>query len=456
MDGQPSILLPAWMFGGLAALTLIAASGVAFRVGRARRSDDDHGRLMARRLMAIGIVLMCVPIVYGPAIAGRNLWYGRWLFAMLGPLIAALVVGTSAFAQAARRNPHRVAAWLAAVVAVAWLAWLAAPGDAMRSAIDAHHYGDRARLVETCRDVLVALAGVAAAIEIGSRLSWPRMPQSAPIVCFVAAGLANAALLTAYIRPLYAPLRPEEYAALIADYLGAGDTPRAANTYASAVKSYPDARVISDLADAAPRLLLGGDSPASRARLWEWLARGHRLDDRDALLMLAHEASAGGDEGAWRRAGAVDAVIADARRSPDLAEPAALLQLAVDGDLAGGDPSRFPIELAHGRRFGGGTPMRHGEAMFDGFTVFPRGTRGTQLIVYFRPHAESANRRLWLHAYPNGLPPFLDLTPTIPPVWNPDALAWAVYDLPPGRFGVYLGLWVGSDIGDATLLGAIP
>ena len=149
-------------------------------------------------------------------------------------------------------------------------------------------------------------------------------------------------------------------------------------------------------------------------------------------------------------------VIADARRSPNLAEPAALLQLAVDGDLAGGDPSRFPIELAHGRRFGGGTPMRHGEAMFDGFTVFPRGTRGTQLIVYFRPHAESANRRLWLHAYPNGLPPFLDLTPTIPPVWNPDALAWAVYDLPPGRFGVYLGLWVGSDIGDATLLGAIP
>ena len=61
------------MFGGLAALTLIAASGVAFRVGRAERSDDDHGRLMARRLMAIGIVLMCVPIVYGPAIAGRNL-----------------------------------------------------------------------------------------------------------------------------------------------------------------------------------------------------------------------------------------------------------------------------------------------------------------------------------------------------------------------------------------------
>jgi hypothetical protein len=241
---------------------------------------------------------------------------------------------------------------------------------------------------------------------------------------------------------------------MISRYVDQGDTSRAANVYASAVKSFPTSPEILRLPDAVPSLLLGGDSAASRARLWGWLARGHRLADRDALLMLAREVSAGDAENRMRDAGVVDAVVADAERATDLAEPAALLRLAATGGLAHADSSREPIAAVGGMQLE--TPIRNGEVVFEGFTVHPRGDRGTQVIVYVRPRVEAASRRLWLHAYPEGSAGYLDLEPTIRPVWKPGVLTWAAYELPPGRHTVYLGVWVGNDIGTGAPMGVIP
>jgi hypothetical protein len=79
------------------------------------------------------------------------------------------------------------------------------------------------------------------------------------------------------------------------------------------------------------------------------------------------------------------------------------------------------------------------------------------LIVYFRPSVPSTSRRLWLHAYPAGSPTYREIDPTIAPtVWKPGHLTWATFDLPPGSFTVYVGLWVGTDLGVGTGLGVMP
>ena len=100
--------------------------------------------------------------------------------------------------------------------------------------------------------------------------------------------------------------------------------------------------------------------------------------------------------------------------------------------------------------------IRNGDVILKGLTKYPRGDRGTQLIVYFRPQAEAANRRFWLRAYPIGSFTFLDMEPAIPPVWTQGSLAWIVYDLPAGRFAVNIGLSVGSDFGGPTPLAYVP
>jgi hypothetical protein len=455
--GQPSILLPAWVYAVLGLLTVLAAVGLIARLrGAGQASGLEARRLLARRIMAAGIVMMWVPIVYGPALMGLNLWYGRWLFPMIGPILLGLVLGIAEFARIGHSAPRYTSIVLAIVAGLLTLAWLTSPGATLRAAITANHYGDRARLIATVSDFLIVLALATAAIAAVPFLRIDRRRAIGARAAFVAMLAANLALLVAFVRPLYAPMSPGDYVGLIGKYIDAGDTTRAANLYASAVRSYPQSRAVRTLADATPRLLLGGESAGSRAVFWQWLARGRHLADRDALLMLAHEVAADPAEVPPAAADALQAVIAEATREPELHEAAALLHLTLDGGIDRGDPDALPIESSAGRRLGAGTPVRNGEIILDGYTVHSRGSRGTQLIVYFRPRVDGINRRLWIHAYPGGSPPFQDLAPTIPPVWKPGALAWAAYDLPPGRYGVYFGLWVGGDIGDSTLLGAIP
>src|SRR5262245_34050611 len=134
--GQPSILLPAWAYAVFAVVTIVAGTGLLLRLRHlAPVDDDERRRRTARRLMAAGIVMMCVPIIYGPAIAGRNLWYGRWLFAMLGPIVIGLVLGIREFALVSRRWPRHVAVATAVVAASGLALWATGPGEAVRAAI---------------------------------------------------------------------------------------------------------------------------------------------------------------------------------------------------------------------------------------------------------------------------------------------------------------------------------
>jgi hypothetical protein len=453
--GQPSILLPAWMFGALVAITLIAIAGLVlrFRPGRESSPDERRGQL-ARSLLAAGVTLMCVPILYGPAIAGRNLWYGRWLFAMVGPIVIGLMLGVTEFVAVARRWPRRVALAVAAIALAGSMFWLSSTGDTLRSAIATHHYGDRPRLADTIRDSFVSLAVVAALVASGIRWrSGPRESGRYLLALVGAAGVANAMLLLAFVRPFYVPMSPDDYSALISTYLEANESLPAANLYASAVKSYPTSGSLRRLAEDHPLLLLGGTSAGSRALLWDRLARGKGLDNRDALLMLAHEAQDLG--GAFQGTGALDAVLSSAERRPDLAEPAALVRLAIGGGAANPDAGRVPIEAGRGLRING--PVRGGEIVVEGFTIHPLAGGRTQLIVYFRSRIEDASRRLWLHAYPAGSPDYIDLQPTFAPAtWRSGALLWAAFELPRGTFQTYVGVWVGNDLGVGTPLGVIP
>lgn len=452
--GQPSILLPAWTYATLAVLTALSLTGLVLRVRRpAPASEEARARLTARRLLAVGVALMCLPIIYGPAIAGRNLWYGRWLFTMIGPIAIGLVLGFREFMFVARRRPHHVALALFFVAVGAWALWLTGQGEALRAGIMGNHYGDGARLVLTVRDSLAVLVIAAALIDLIAHVSAWRFGVAGLPALFAAAAVVNAVVLMGFIRPLYAPMAADDYVTLISKYMAAHDIVRAADLHASAIRSYPQSREIRRLADNAPRLLLGGASDASRALLWDRLARGKGLDDRDALLMLAREA---GDRGAqWRDSEALNAALTDAERQPDLGEPAALVRLALSGGTANPDASRVPIEAGHGKRLA--IPMRNGEVGIEGFTAHPAAAGGTQLILYFRPRVDSTSRRLWLHAYRSGSTEYLDVQPSIAPaVWKPGELAWAAFDLPAGAFDTFVGVWVGNDIGVGTPIGVIP
>jgi hypothetical protein len=450
--GQPSLLLPAWVYGGLAALCAVSTTGLVLGFldeRAATRTDNDRQRRRARRLLAVGVVLMCGPIVYGPVIAGRDLWYGHWLFPMLGPIAVGFVLGLTTIVRLARLYPHRVAFALATVSLLAAALWLSGPGETLRAAVIANHYGDGGRLVNSIRDTILALAVMAAALEVSAyarRWSLP-VPTTAMVAGVMAA--LNACLLVAFVRPLYAAVSPAEYAGLVARYTATRDLARAADIYASALKSYPDSPELSDLGDASPRLLLGGDPNEMSGLLERHLARGGGLRDRDALLALAtrlRDSNAKGSE-------ALNAAVADAERDPELGEAAALVRIELHRGTRTAPDAVAPIEVGHGRRLM--TRIRN-EMLLEGYTTHPL-PEGTQVILYLRPTADAQSKRIWLHAYPVGSGDYLTIAPTIPPgVWRPGQLVWAVFELPNGRFNVFVGMWVGTDIGPASAIGEVP
>ncbi len=453
--GQPSILLPAWIFAAILVAMLLSLAGLVLRLRHAAApSDAERRRRLARRLMAAGIGLMWLPIIYGPAIAGLNLWYGRWLFAMLGPIAIALVLGGAEVAGVARRRPYRTAVAILIVTAVGAALWLTSTGNDLRAGINSYHYGDRPRLVSVVDDALIGLGMLAAVIVLAARARWPR-PRVSPVPALCAAlAVANVALLAAFVRPLYAPMTADDYGALISRYLGAHETARAANLYVSAVKSYPQSQVLRSLADQTPSLLLGGSSPSARALFWQWLARGNSLRDRDALLMLANDLRRGGSSPQPSAAGALAAVLAGAEEDSDLAEAVALVRITLAHDA--GETGQSAIEAGRGQRLD--APLRKGDIVIVGFTSRRAASGGTQLIVYFRVRGEMSNRRLWVHAYPYpiGGPSFVTPDAILAPEeWVPGELMWALFELPPGAYATYAGEWVGNDPGEGALLGLI-
>ncbi len=454
--GQPSLLLPAWLYAAFGIVVAASAAGLVARAVRtitARVADDGVGerdRLRARRLLAAGIGIMLVPIVYAPALEGRNLWYGRWLFAMLGPIAIGCWLGLAEMIGVARRRPHATAAVVAALAALAGAWWVSALGDAFRAGVLSNHYGDRARLTDTARDMVVALAACAAAVEL-----WPRIPDwrarlSSGAATFALTGVLSITLLLTFVRPLYAPMSAADYVGSITRSLAEDDLGRAAALYVMAVKSYPASVEVKELADRTPRLLLGTSLGEMSALLQNRIAQGKGLADRDLLTALALVLPAA----EWSRSVALRSALADAARQPDLEEPAMLVGLLLDGRATDRTAAAELVEAGRGVLLR--TAMHNGAVVLEGFTLWPRAT-GTQVTVYFRPETGWDNRHSWLHAYSPGSTTYLDLASISGrPQIVPHELAWAVFRLPPGQFHVFFGVAVGNDLGPAFPLGVIP
>lgn len=451
--GQPSILLPPPIYAALAVLTIVGVAGASAVLGTGRAPLAlSREQLTALRVLALGIVAMCVPIAYGPAIAGRNLWFGRWLFPMIGPIVMLLGIGWAAAIETASRR--RLAAVLLAIgAAVAAVLWVSAPGDEFRSAITTYHYGDRPHLVLVARDTIAAFAIAAVCLALTAR--WqPAAAAVQDIRLPAAAAVAlNLYVLAAIIRPLYAPLMPEDFVAMIRRDVAVGRMSRAADVYASAVKIYPDSRVLRGLADEAPRLLVSERLDEMSGLLQDQLARGAVFDQRDTLLLLARFLRANRSASPE----AIERAIAHAEGNPELAEPAALVRLALAAGWSDPAAASRPIAAGHGRSIR--TKLRGGDAFLEGATVHVLGGGSLQVVVYYRPRADWTNRRIWLHAFPDTAPQrYLDPPPTITSSETPTigALEWAAFELPPGRYLGYVGVWAGTSMGDASPIGPLP
>ena len=451
--GQPSILLPPPIYAALAVITIVGVAGASavLITGRAPLALT-RDQLTALRVLAIGVVAMCVPIAYGPAIAGRNLWFGRWLFPMIGPMVMLLGIGWGAAIETAQRR--RLTAILLAIGAsIGAVLWVTPPGDGFRSAIMTFHYGDKPHLVLVARDTIAAFAVAAVCLELTARSPAAAATAQDFRLPAAAAVTLNLYVLTALIRPLYAPLMPEDFVAMIRRDVAAGRISRAADVYASAVKIYPDSRLLRGLADEAPRLLVSERLDEMSGLLQDQLARGAVFDQRDTLLALARFLRANRSASPE----AIERVIADADANPELAEPAALVRLALAGHWSDPAAASGPIAAGRGRRLG--TKLRGGDAVLEGATAHVLGNGSVQVVVYYRPRVDWTNRRVWLHAFSDAAPQhYLDPPPTITSSETPTigALEWTAFELPNGHYQGYVGVWAGTSMGDASPIGPLP
>jgi hypothetical protein len=446
--------MPPVIYGALAAITIAGAAGAAVVLvsGRSPLFASHPERLTALRVLAIGIVAMCVPIAYGPALAGRNLWYGRWLFPMAGPIVMLIGIGWAAILETPARQ-RRAAVALALAGAVAAALWVTPPGAAFRVALEANHYGDRPHLIRVAQDTIAALLVAAAGLAVAARRR--RVAELARSVRIAAASAVavNVFVLTAVVWPLYRPLSAGDYLTLIRHEIADGQMNRAAEVYASAARTYPDSPALRSLGGEFPRLLISGRLDEMSGLLEQQLARGVKLRDRDTLLALAHFLRTA----VPARSDAIEQAVAAARREPDLAEPAELVRLALDRGEADPLAAKGPIEAGGGRPLR--TPMRGGEAMLEGATAHTLPNGHVQVIVYFRPRIDWTSRQLWLHAYPDAAPEtYLDRPPvmTASATPSPGELEWAVFELPPGRYQGYVGVWVGTNAGVGSPIGPLP
>jgi len=463
--GQPSILLPPWLFGTLAVVTMLSATGLIIALARRAVAPRGAVRWHLVLLLATGLGMMLLPLAYAPAIAGRNLWYGRWLFPLVGPIMIGAAVGIAAFASAALRRPHVFAAGAAVVAAALWLLWSGETGAWVRHGIAGHHYGDQAHLLATIRASLIALAFVPLVIECVHLVSRTRRAEALRYRAGVAQGFslagassvvialvaANAAVLFGFVRPLYASLGPPEYVTAIRREVALGEYDRAAGLYRHARVTFPLDETVRALASEMPRLLIPDSADASALQQLEIeIARGARFTNNADLLALARAVRVYGwhDRPALAHAG-------DAAREPHLAEGAALLRLQFAPRGSSGAVEQFITTSGIVRR---DTVMHNGQVDLVGFSVHrtPRGAAA--VTVYYIPRVPWSNRRFWLHAYPPGVHDYVDVPPVAAPFdgWVPGEVAWDTFELPAAdRFVVYVGVWVGGSIGPAYSLGTI-
>jgi hypothetical protein len=188
--------------------------------------------------------------------------------------------------------------------------------------------------------------------------------------------------------------------------------------------------------------------------LEQQLARGARLEGRDTWLALAHSLR----ENGGGRSEAVRYALDDGVVDPNLAEPTELVRIVLDRALA--DPSAAARLIRAGRGRTIESRMRNGEAVLEGVTIHTLADGSVQLIVYYRPLIDWTNRRLWLHAFPDGEAPapYMDPDPVMigSSAPKPGELDWVVFQLPPGHYQGYVGIWAGTNMGDAYPVGPLP
>lgn len=450
--GQPSILLPPWLYAAFLDVSVLAAAGFAVWLPRTLWNGDP-GTRKTISIMLVGILCSLGVIVYANLVVDRNLWYGRWLFPMIGPIIMFLTAGMREIVEKAKQKPHVVAALTAAVAVGAALAWFGGIGNGVRSGIAANHYGDQPRLIRTLQYAVLGLALVPLIVEAvafrkrRAQLTAPVAggSPSMPGVVFAAAWALNLVLLFAYVWPLYRPLDEAGYVAAINDELKDKEFDRAGNLGVLATEEYPSSPRLHQLT--LETLLARGNYRALGDYLNARIRRG--LPPRTPIELFAVAKLI--RVGQWPASAAPPPVLPASDAGADLLEANGLVQLVTRGG-----PSDKPEATADYLRAMGVTPVRanlRDEALLEGYSVRATSDGRREITIYFRPLNPWAGRTIWVHAYPVGSPEPLALVASPPQFdrWDKNELAWEVFQTPrSGLFDAYVGVAIDGGSGPAA------
>lgn len=457
--GQPSILLPAWLFAAFFITGILAGVGLIGRLLGQSGPPAVDGQNRILIIAMLGAACMLAPIVYAAAAWNRNEWYGRWLFPMVGLLMVLVATGIGDFTRLVRHRSRPVAGALGAAAVFLVLAWVWTPGEWIRAGVGAFHYGDQAHLIRTLRDTIVMLvfaAIIVAAIpyisdRYGTTDRHPRLTHlSADAVLFASAWALNLLLLFAFVRPLYQPLDAAGYVKAIDEEKRSGELKRAAGMARMGSAEFPESAAFAS--EAFSLSMRTGQLEPLKAYVKTRANRGFLPRTRSEVMALARLAR----RTDWSDVALADQVTASLAGVPGVAEERAWLQtLAKPNQVV--DAAAMAAMFRDARGTVVGRPLRDG-VVLEGFTLHPLVGGRRQVVVYFRPTADWNGRLLWLHAYPAGSTAYVDVGADPPAFggWRAGELAWEVFETPQqGRFVIYAGVAKGSDIGPAVLLGTV-
>lgn len=448
--GQPSILLPPWVYAALAVLFLLGIAGML--VPDTWRSLTVRQRRLVW-ILGAGFIFMLAPIVYANLFISRNSWHGRWLFPSVAPIMIALVAGFRTFAKRVDERPWLVAGIVGGAALVLAVAWMTPIGEAVRTGVRGNHYGDQAHVIRTIADIIPAM-GVAALVAglaaVASRWrSTVRRPTGVGLVA-TAWGL-NLLLLAAFVVPLYQPLDAAGFAAAARSEAAQGELGRASRLYRLGIAAHPTSTELRRLANDLPEMFVVGDDDQMLAELQARIGRGEKIRSWAALMGLARVArTKGGVEPAVLRA-----ILGQSEDAPELAEPRALVRAQLEGTTH--EPS-LAIDVI---RAGNGvhSPFKiRDEASVEGFTVHELPSGHNELVLYFRPLRNWSGRRLWFYAYPLDSDAYLtvEAEPAAFSGWTEGELAWEVFTFPAAvRYKCAVGIAVGSYMGGGYHIGVI-
>lgn len=448
--GQPSILLPPWVYAALGVLFLLGIAGLLV--------PDTWRSLTARQrrivwILGAGFIFTLAPIVYANLFISRNSWHGRWLFPSMAPIMIGLVAGWRTLVGRIRQQGFLVAGLIATASILLGVGWVTSIGDAIRTGVHGNHYGDQSHVIQTIFDAIVATgvaAIVIAATAVVSR-RWPAASVPRPIALVSVAWGLNLALLLTFVVPLYRPLDAAGFASAVRGEVADGELGRASRLYRIGLAAYPASTDLRSVASDLPELFVAGDDDLMFADLQARIGRGETIQSRAALMGLARLVRTKPDI----EPEVVRRVLEQSEDTPDLAEARALLRAELDGTTD--DPS-LPLAVI---RSGGGVRRVitvRDEATIEGFTVHELPSGYNEIVLYFRPLRDWRGRRFWFHAYPPDSEAYVTAEPVPPafPGWTVGELAWEVFTIPATvRYNCFVGIVVGSFMGDGYALGAV-